>query len=266
MRKAIKILPIITILLLLPVYTAAQTETSETPEASATPAEAPYQWKITEKEVAAVQTELRRRGFYASKPTGVLDRSTREAIRAYQSENGMTVTGRIDQVTYQKLGLTYPATGKERDNERRSGVIPSIGYGIKDTVVATGQSIGGGASKVKSTTVSGYEKTKDAGTGAVSKTKEAAQDAGDSTKKGVDSVGRQTQRATDTIVGRSDDSIQLDVRELLDNDPKTKKWYSEVKEGLVTIKTPAQHEADIGALVSSIRKIPGVKSVFVIAE
>ena len=258
MKKFISFLSIAAVLILLPVFIFAQDEKPEEARPETT-----EQWRITEKEVVAVQTELRRRGFFNSKPTGVLDRTTREAIRACQNEYGLKVTGQIDRETYERLGLHYPATGKEPESERRSGVIPSIGYGVKDTVTATGQAVTGTANKVKSTTVSGYEKTKDATTGAVSKTKEAASD---TTKKGADSVGRQTQRASESMVGRSDSDIQADVRELLDKDPQTKKWVSEVKDGLVTIKTPPEHNTDIGTLVSSLRKIPGVKSVFVIAE
>jgi hypothetical protein len=68
------------------------------------------------------------------------------------------------------------------------------------------------------------------------------------------------------LMGPSDSHIQTDVRALLSKNSNTEKWYSDVKSGLVTIKTPSQHNADIGTVVSDIRKIEGVKSVFVIAE
>ncbi len=233
---------------------------------TATIEETPAQWKITEKEVVAVQTELKRRGYYNAKPTGVLDRNTRESVKSYQSESGLKATGRIDRPTYEKLGLRYPATGKEGDNARRSGVLPSIGYGVKDTATATGQAATGAANKVKSTTKSGYEKTRDAGDTAVSKTKETAQSVSDTTKKGAKTVGQGTQRASDALVGRSDADIQTDVRDVLTESTGAEKWYSDVKNGVVTIKTPAQHNVDVGAVVSNIRKVAGVKSVFVIAE
>jgi peptidoglycan hydrolase-like protein with peptidoglycan-binding domain len=257
MKKIVGPFLMIAILFLLSINGIAQTATIE---------ETPVQWRITEKEVIAVQTELKRRGYYNARPSGVLDRRTREAVKGYQSENGLKVTGRIDRPTYEKLGLRYPATGKEGDNERRSGILPSIGYGIKDTAVATGEAVTGTANKVKDTAETGYEKTKGAGTGAVSKSKEVAGDLGDATKKGAEKVNRGTQRAGDVLVGRSDANIQSDVREVLNENPETEKWYSEVKNGIVTLKTPPQHNADIGVVVSNIRKVAGVKSVFVIAE
>jgi peptidoglycan hydrolase-like protein with peptidoglycan-binding domain len=228
--------------------------------------ETPVEWRITEKEVAAVQTELKRRGYYNSTPSGILDRSTRESVRSYQTDNGLKVNGRIDRTTYEALKLPYPATGDEQDSERRSGILPSIGYGIKDRVVATGQTLEGAATKVKVKTGDGYDKAKETGGEAVTKTKEVGEEMGSMTVRGVRAIGRGAQRAGDMIVGRSDADIQTDVRELLKSDSETEKWYTEVKSGMVTIKTPQQHNANVGTVVSDLRKIAGVKSVFVIAE
>jgi hypothetical protein len=51
----------------------------------------------------------------------------------------------------------------------------------------------------------------------------------------------------------------------LEDNPDTKSWGFEVKKGRVTIKTPPNHNVDVGEVVSNIRKIPGVESVFVVA-
>jgi peptidoglycan hydrolase-like protein with peptidoglycan-binding domain len=257
MKRIFALSHIVAITLLLTITGTAQTANLE---------ETPVEWRITEKEVVAVQTELKRRGYYNSNPSGILDRTTRESVREYQADKGLKVTGRIDRTTYETLELPYPATGDERDSERRSGLLPSIGYGIKDKVVATGQTLDGAATKVKEKTGTGYDKAKGAGGGAVSKTKEVAQGVGSTTAKGIRAIGRGAERAGDMIVGRGDADIQTDVRELLNEDSETKKWYSEVKSGMVTIKTPQQHNANVGNLISDIRKIAGVKSVFVIAE
>ena len=234
------------------------------------PQEDAPEWRITENEVYAVQAELSRRGYYKSKPTGVLDRDTREAVRNFQSKNGLKVTGRIDRETYETFELPYPATGKERDNARRSGVLPKIGYGVKDAAVTTGKAVGGAAVYVKNKTVGGAEKTKDATTGALSQSKDTAQDVGQdvgkATTRGARTVGRGTKRASDTLIGRSDADIHMDVREILEANEETANWYSDVKEGRVTVKTPPQHNEDTGELISAIRKVSGVKSVFVIVE
>jgi hypothetical protein len=144
--------------------------------------------------------------------------------------------------------------------------LPSIGYGIKDKTVATGRTLDGAATKVKGKTEAGYDKVKETGGGAVSKTKEIAQAVGSTMAKGVRAMGRGVRRAGDMIVGRSDADIQTDVRELLKGDSETEKWYSEVKSGMVTIKAPQQHNANVGNVIANIRKIAGVKSVFVVAE
>jgi Putative peptidoglycan binding domain len=248
MKRLVAFPHVIAITLLLTITGTAQTATLE---------ETPVEWRITEKEVVAVQTELKRRGYYNANPSGILDRTTRESVRTYQTDNGLKVTGRIDRSTYETLELPYPATGDERDSERRSGVLPSIGYGIKDKTIAT---------KVKGKGEAGYDKVKGAGGGAVSKTKEIGQGVGSTTAKGIRAMGRGVRRAGDMIVGRSDADIQTDVRELLKGDAETQKWYSEVKSGMVTIKTPNQHNANVGNVISNIRKIAGVKSVFVVAQ
>jgi peptidoglycan hydrolase-like protein with peptidoglycan-binding domain len=257
MKKFVAFSQIITITLLLTIIGTAQTATLE---------ETPVGWRITEKEVVAVQTELKRRGYYNSNPSGILDRTTRESVRTYQADSGLKVTGRIDRTTYETLELPYPATGDEGDSERRSGILPSIGYGVKDKTIATGRTLDGAATKVKGKTEAGYDKVKGAGGGAVSKTKEVGQEMGSMTVRGVRALGRGVERVGDMIVGRSDADIQTDVRELLKGDSATEKWYSQVKSGMVTIKTPNQHNANIGNVISNIRKIAGVKSVFVVAE
>jgi len=230
------------------------------------PQENAPEWRITENEVYAVQAELSRRGYYKSKPTGVLDRDTREAIRNYQSKNGLKVTGRIDRETYETFELPYPATGKERDSVRRRGVLPTIGYGVKDAAVTTGKAVGGAAVFVKKKTVGGAEKTKDATGGALSQSKETAQDVGKATANGARTVGRGTSRAGDVLIGRSDAEIHNDIREILEAKEETANWYSEVKDGRVTIKTPPEYKEDTGELISAIRKVSGVRSVVVIAE
>jgi peptidoglycan hydrolase-like protein with peptidoglycan-binding domain len=229
------------------------------------PVDGMAQWRITEKEVTAVQAELIRRGFYKSKLTGVLDRDTREAVKSFQQANALKVTGRIDRPTYERLQLKYPATGKEAESLRRDGTLPAIGYGIKDATSATGRAVSSAAVRVKEGTQTGLEKTWDAGSTVVSKTKETAQGVGTATVKGARSVGRGTQKASTAMIGRSEAVVQADVREVLDAKPETEKWFSSVKSGTVTLKIPPQNKADVGAVVSEIRKIPGVKSVFVIA-
>ncbi len=266
MRKAPLPYLSIAIALLIPFWGAAQTpdpgsqeqERTSTPQ----PADNPMtDWRITEKEVKAVQAELTLRGYYRSKITGVLDRDTRVAVKAFQADSGLKDSGRIDVETYRKLGLPYPATGREVDRLRDDSLSSKIGYGAKDATIEAKDAAAGGANKVGSGIRSGLEKTWDAGAGAVSKSKEVARGAGEATVRGVKSVAH----APGRIFGRDNDDLQEQIRHLLEESPETRDWQFEVKKGAVTIKTPANHNADVGAVISNIRKIPGVKSVFVVA-
>jgi len=273
MRKVSFLRLPIALAFLLPIIAIAQTPgaANQTPGPPPSPQKTDHQsnqqvtdWRITEKEVKAVQAELTHRGYYKSKITGVLDRDTRDAVRAYQADNGLKDSGRIDLETYRKLDLTYPATGKEADSLRPDGLAPKIGYGVKDKTVNTGNAVTGGMKKVESGVRTGLEKTWDAGAGTVSKSKEVVHGAGDASVKGAKGAGRSASRAGNRLIGRNDAEVQAEVRRTLEDNPETKLWYSSVKNGMVTIKTPRNHNADVGAVVSNIRKVPGVKSVFVI--
>lgn len=239
----------IAITLLIPILAVAQTPDRQIQD-----------WRITEKEVRAVQSELTIKGYYKSKPTGVLDRETRIAVLAYQADNGLAATGRIDPETYRKLGLHYPATGKESDRLRSDDPVSKVGYEVKDATIEAGDAASGGAKKVDSGIRGGLGKTWETGAGAVSKSKDVARSAGDATIRGVKSAGRAGAR----IFKRSDSDLEEQVRRLLEDNPDTSAWRFEVKKGTVTIKTPPNHKADIGAVVSNIRQIPGVESIFVI--
>lgn len=226
----------------------------------------PATLRITEKEVVAVQVALYQRDFLLAKPTGVLDRDTREALRAYQQENGLAVNGRIDRATYERLELTYPATGKEIESLRRQGLLPRIGHGVKDVTVATGKAVGSVPGKVKAGAQAGVDKTRAAGNSALTKSKEAAGNLGETTKSGARGLGRATQRTAGALVGRSDADVQQDVRAVLAEDEQTRNWFADVKQGRVTLKTPPRHNADVGKVISAIRQVVGVKSVFVITQ
>jgi len=256
----------IAIALLMPVFAVAQTTdpVTQPPEPTSgqqTEGRPITDWRITEKEVKAVQAELTLLGYYKYKITGVLDSDTRAAVRAYQVNNGLKDSGRIDVETYRKLDLPYPATGKEVDRLRSDDLSSKIGYEVKDATAGAGDAANGGAKKVGSGVRGGLEKTWDTGVGAVSKSKDAARGAGGAMVRGVKNAGR----AGAGIFGRSDSDLQEQVRRLIEENPETRSWQFQVKKGTVTIKTPPNHNADVGVVVSNIRKIAGVESVFVIA-
>jgi Putative peptidoglycan binding domain len=56
--------------------------------------------------VVSVQTQLARDGYYSGPIDGVLGPMTRQAIAAYQADNGLAVTSTVDEPTMASLGLT----------------------------------------------------------------------------------------------------------------------------------------------------------------
>jgi Putative peptidoglycan binding domain len=56
--------------------------------------------------IADVQAELQQMGYYRGEVDGLLGPLTREALTAYQSDQGLTATAVIDQPTLESLGLT----------------------------------------------------------------------------------------------------------------------------------------------------------------
>ena len=238
---------------------------------------------ITRKEVAAVQAEMQRRGYYRNTPSGILDTQTRESIIEFQKENNLPDSGTIDLALLNSLELKYPATGKEVESARKKGLIPRLGYGVKDGAMTTKDAtVNAGKTAVRST-----EKAYDASTKAVrnaadvtkDKSVKLAKDAGEMTIKGTRKAGEATtetakkagnatvragRRVNDVFVGRSDAEIQSDVRDVLEADESTKRVRSEVKEG--TVKLSAKSDIDLSDAVSKVRQVSGVKGVIVAAK
>jgi hypothetical protein len=232
--------------------------------------------KITHKEVSAVQAELQRRGYFDQSPSGVLDAETREALRTFQKEKDLSVTGRIDRATLAALEVKYPATGDEVESTRRSGLIPKVGYAVKDKTEAAGDAVVDAAEDVRDGAKAGVEKsidkTKEAASDAADKTGEVARDAGEAAVGGAKRAGRKVvgtteragQRVGEVLVGRSDADIQSDVRDVLRRDERTARVRSEVKDGSVRLTAGA--DLDLSDAVSAVRKIGGVKSVIVVSQ
>ncbi len=64
-----------------------------------------YDGLTPDEAVANVQSELQRLGYYSGSVDGVLGPLTRDALRRYQRDQGISVTGAIDQPTATSLGL-----------------------------------------------------------------------------------------------------------------------------------------------------------------
>jgi hypothetical protein len=60
---------------------------------------------LPDQVIANVQRQLQLGGYYTGAITGSLDSTTRAAIANYQRDNGLPVTGTVDQSTVESLGL-----------------------------------------------------------------------------------------------------------------------------------------------------------------
>ncbi len=260
----------------------AQTQGEQPQQPAATEAEQ-QQLVITAKEVAAVQAELQRRGYFRTTPHGVLDADTREAIVTYRKEHNLGDSGRIDKPLLDSLELQYPATGKEVESARKKGFLPRVGYGVKDTATGARDATVNAGKSVKKGTERAYDATtntmKNAADTTKDKSKDLAKDAGDVTVKGAKKVGNATsnaarktsdatvrtgRRVSDAIVGRSDADIQRDVRDELEKDEATAHVRTEVKDGAVRIFV--KEDIDVSNAVSRIRQVSGVRTVVVVAK
>ncbi|HEX4948868.1 MAG TPA: peptidoglycan-binding domain-containing protein [Blastocatellia bacterium] len=253
---------VFTILFSLLTFTLAWAQAEPTPPDTSTE-EKPL--VITRKEVAAVQAELQRRGYFRATPHGLLDAETRGSILLYQKENELEETGRIDMKLLNSLELTYPATGKEVESARKKGLLPRIGYGAKDTATGARDTTVNAGKSVKRTTEKAIDSTK-------SKSVEVAQDAQDATVKGAKKVGNKTvdtttragRRVSEVFVGRSDAELQRDVRDVLEAQEATARLRTEVKDGVIKVFT--KEGVDVSDAVSRIRQLSGVRSVVVVAK
>ncbi len=67
-------------------------------------------------EVQSVQQELNKQGYSAGTADGFMGRKTREALKSYQKDYGLAVTGRADQDTLISLGLREGHTSRKPES------------------------------------------------------------------------------------------------------------------------------------------------------
>jgi peptidoglycan hydrolase-like protein with peptidoglycan-binding domain len=65
----------------------------------------------TSDRITEIQEALAKKGAWDGTPTGKWDDSTTDAVRKFQSSNGLNPTGKLDALTLQKLGLGSETAG-----------------------------------------------------------------------------------------------------------------------------------------------------------
>jgi peptidoglycan hydrolase-like protein with peptidoglycan-binding domain len=78
----------------------------------------------TADRIKEIQSALAQAGHYRGEPTGKWDAPTATAMRGFQQAQGLKVTGKLDAVTLQKLGLGSPVAGLAPPREPAPGWPP----------------------------------------------------------------------------------------------------------------------------------------------
>jgi peptidoglycan hydrolase-like protein with peptidoglycan-binding domain len=90
---------------------SSTTSNSNNSNAAAKPPRKPI-FRATKVQINQAQKILKDRGFYAGEETGKLDDDTRAGLKKYQAAETLKVTGTLNKVTLEKMGITL--TDKQR--------------------------------------------------------------------------------------------------------------------------------------------------------
>jgi peptidoglycan hydrolase-like protein with peptidoglycan-binding domain len=63
-------------------------------------------FRATKDQINQAQKILKDRGFYSGEETGKLDDDTRAGLKKYQAAESLKVTGTLNKVTLEKMGIT----------------------------------------------------------------------------------------------------------------------------------------------------------------
>ena len=62
-------------------------------------------FRATPDQIKQAQAILKQRSFYNGEQTGKLDANTRDGLKKYQQAEGLKVTGTLNKVTLEKMGV-----------------------------------------------------------------------------------------------------------------------------------------------------------------
>ena len=62
-------------------------------------------FRATKGQINQAQSILKSRGFYSGEQTGKLEDSTRDGLKQFQKAEGLKVTGTLNKLTLEKMGI-----------------------------------------------------------------------------------------------------------------------------------------------------------------
>lgn len=75
-------------------------------------------FRASKEQIMQAQKMMKDKGMYAGEETGKLDDATREGLKKYQEANGVKVTGTLNQMTLEKMGIAL--TDKQKENAAKN--------------------------------------------------------------------------------------------------------------------------------------------------
>lgn len=111
MKKLLAVTLSLLTVLSLAVISNANAASAGTQTSAATKKRGPI-FRATKEQIKQAQAILKTRGFYSGEPTAKLDDATREGLRGFQKAEGLKVTGTMNRLTLEKMGIEL--TDKQR--------------------------------------------------------------------------------------------------------------------------------------------------------
>jgi peptidoglycan hydrolase-like protein with peptidoglycan-binding domain len=78
--------------------------------------------ELSKNDMQKVEEALHAKGYQVGKIDGTADDDARKAIRSFQQDNGMPITGMVDQRTADRLGVRLSAKGGRSQDPSTSGM------------------------------------------------------------------------------------------------------------------------------------------------
>ena len=105
---------ILSLLFVFAIAAAAQNSNSSTTSNNSTRVAKPRKpiFRANKDQIQQAQKILKDRGFYGGEQTGKLDDGTRAGLKQYQAAENIKVTGTLNKLTLEKMGVTL--TEKQR--------------------------------------------------------------------------------------------------------------------------------------------------------
>ncbi|WP_174496206.1 S41 family peptidase [Salirhabdus euzebyi] len=79
--------------------------------------EEPLKYNMAEDQISNAQIMLQGIGYKTGRTDGYFSKETEEAVKAFQQENGLTVTGEIDKLTAEKLQQQVLEAARDEEND-----------------------------------------------------------------------------------------------------------------------------------------------------